>query len=282
MLPPLAAGHRLCTGKLRRGKVGHRTVPANHGRRQGPHLPGRADRRARRRHGPVRLLAGPVRPGRGTCRCPGHPADATQIIDVRDLAAWILTAAGTGDHRRAERGGERRAVCGRTWTKPGSSPAVTADVVHGAGGLAGRPGASTTGPGRIAAPLAAAGTRRLLRHAATRPPSRPASRSGPGRRPCGTRWPTSAAAAWTGSERPGSARKPRRRLLAEFQRRVRPEGAAVLPANSGQAPGPTVVGACSTGKLTLRAMKQTLFASACSCSRVRGVRIRHGHLRAGA
>ena len=54
--------------------------------------PARADRGARRPQRPVQLLARAAGRGRRRCSHRSRPT-ATQVIDVRDLAAWIVTCA---------------------------------------------------------------------------------------------------------------------------------------------------------------------------------------------
>jgi hypothetical protein len=58
-------------------------------------LPARADRRPRGPERPLHLLAGRLAAG-GEVLAPGSPDDLVQLVDVRDLAAWVLTAAGSG------------------------------------------------------------------------------------------------------------------------------------------------------------------------------------------
>ena len=54
--------------------------------------PARADRRPGGPDRPVQLLAASGSPAGGEVLAPGDPADVMQVADVRDLAAWAVTA----------------------------------------------------------------------------------------------------------------------------------------------------------------------------------------------
>ena len=133
---------------------------------------------------------------------PDIPADATQIIDVRDLAAWILTAAENGTTGALNAVGEPvpfAAYLEESRRLAGSS----AEVVAAPGGLAGVPRGELLGRSGLAAIVAAAGPRRLRDPQQRRSPGRRSDASGPGRPRCGTPWRMNAAADSAANARPG-------------------------------------------------------------------------------
>ena len=77
-------------GHLRAARTGRRR------RRPGVHLPGGPDRRARRTRAAGSRTGCGGWPAVARCSRPGDPDERVQFVDVRDLAAWLVTAAETG------------------------------------------------------------------------------------------------------------------------------------------------------------------------------------------
>ena len=97
---------------------------------------------------PATGLRGPHATRGARCSSPAVPDMPTQVIDVRDLAAWFLDSRAGPDHGNIRRGWPRHLVRGAGSSRPGALGGHPGPCHRGGPGLAARPGRRPVhGPG---------------------------------------------------------------------------------------------------------------------------------------